>query len=89
MDEYAICSRCGFAWVVNKNKRQKPRPLCRSCRTGKSITVQDGDFKCLPWHGAFAEDMFTPIDDEGIPFMPGKRTCGNADCVSESHIEAE
>jgi len=87
VEERAICSRCGFSWVVNKNKRQKPRPLCRSCRARKAATVQEGEFRCLPWHGRFAQDMVTPIDDDGKEFMPGKRVCGNSDCVLDSHIE--
>jgi hypothetical protein len=31
--------------------------------------------------------MVTPLDEEGKVFLPGKRVCGNADCVEQSHIE--
>lgn len=51
------------------------------------MTVQSGEFKCLPWHGRFAEDLVTPIDDLGDVMLPGKRICGNLDCVLPAHIE--
>lgn len=89
MDERAICARCGFTWVINKNKRPKPRQLCRSCRTKKSYSIQTGELRCFPWDGAFAADWITPIDEEGKPVLPGKRVCGNTDCVNISHIEKE
>jgi hypothetical protein len=41
----------------------------------------------LPWHGGFAVDDVTPIDDDGFPVLPGVRLCGHNDCVNISHIE--
>ena len=34
-----------------------------------------------PWHGFFAADEITPIDDDGKPIFPGVRSCGHNDCV--------
>ena len=31
----------------------------------------------------------TPIDELGKEFMPGKRVCGNSDCVLPSHVQGE
>ena len=41
----------------------------------------------MPWHGLFGEDELTPIDDFGVPVLPGKRICGKKDCVNELHVE--
>jgi hypothetical protein len=43
----------------------------------------------LPWHGGFAVDDVTPIDDDGLPVLPGVRACGHNDCVNISHIQKE
>ena len=43
--------------------------------------------KCFPWHGDFAEDEVTPVDDEGVAILPGVRKCGKQDCVNSEHIE--
>jgi hypothetical protein len=45
--------------------------------------------KCLPWHGGFAVDDVTPIDDDGAAVLPGVRLCGHNDCVNISHIQKE
>lgn len=42
--------------------------------------------KCIPWHGYFATDWVTPVDEEGQPYLPGIRTCGHSDCVNVAHI---
>ena len=49
-------------------------------------TVHTKQGKCLPWHGGFAADDITPLDDEGKPVLPGVRGCGHNDCVNPSHI---
>ena len=75
-----------MSWDVTK-KRGKARVLCQSCRTRRSSTVKTGDMKCLPWHGRFAGDLVTPLNDFGEPVLPGKRLCGMLDCVNPDHIE--
>jgi hypothetical protein len=45
--------------------------------------------KCLPWHGQFAADEATPLDDDGVAVLPGVRACGHNDCVNPSHITKE
>jgi len=40
----------------------------------------------LPWHGGFAGDDVTPLDDDGRLVLPGVRGCGHNDCVNPSHI---
>jgi hypothetical protein len=75
-----------MSWDITK-KRSKDKVLCQSCRTRRAITVTDGEFKCLPWHGRFAPDLTTPLDDLGEPVLPGTRICRNLDCVNPEHIQ--
>lgn len=89
MEKRLICPRCGYEWVVAKNKRRKGRPLCESCRVRRASTVGKKDDKCVPWHGMFGSDWVTPIDEDGAEVMPGIRTCGHKDCVNPDHIEKE
>ena len=49
-------------------------------------TVHTKKGKCLPWHGGFAGDDVTPLDDDGRLVLPGVRGCGHNDCVNPSHI---
>ena len=49
-------------------------------------TVHTEKGKCLPWHGGFAKDDVTPLDDDGRLVLPGVRGCGHNDCVNPSHI---
>jgi hypothetical protein len=42
---------------------------------------------CIVWHGHFAGDMVTPVDEEGVAVLRGTRTCGKLDCVNSLHIE--
>jgi hypothetical protein len=74
------CVRCGIIWEVNSTR--KNQDTCKSCKTRKQQKVGD----CLPWHGAFAEDLVTPVDEDGLEVLPGLRTCRNSDCVNGSHI---
>lgn len=74
-----------MSWDVTK-KRGNDRVICQSCRTKRAVTVQNGEHKCLPWHGKFASDMVTPIDELGEEVLPGQRICGNLDCVAPQHI---
>jgi len=40
----------------------------------------------MPWHGRFAADEITPVDDDGKPVFPGVRSCGHNDCVNVAHV---
>lgn len=75
------CTRCGFIWDVNAS-RNIPE-LCQSCRARRQSKIGD----CIIWHGLYAEDMVTPIDEAGARVLPGKRRCGKIDCVNPKHIE--
>jgi len=77
------CHRCGYEWTVNTIRRNPN--LCTSCRARKVQTVHTKRGKCIPWHGNYAPDQITPVDDYGNPVMPGTRVCGNQDCVAPSH----
>ena len=52
-------------------------------------TVNSSEGKCFPWHGYFGADEVTPVDEEGNPYLPGVRRCGNNDCCNTDHIEME
>jgi len=75
------CTRCGIVWEINATRNN--HETCESCRARKVQKVG----ACLPWHGMFAADMVTPIDDDGTPVLPGKRRCGRLDCIQPTHIE--
>lgn len=75
-----VCVRCGIIWEVNSTR--KNNDTCQSCRARKQQKIAD----CLPWHGGFAEDLVTPVDEDGNEVLPGIRSCGNRDCVNGSHI---
>lgn len=79
------CERCGFKWELLSTR--KPTPLCVSCRARRVQTVQSVKGKCYPWHGNFAPDLITPIDEDGEPIILGIRLCGNDDCVNPTHIQ--
>lgn len=74
------CTRCGIVWDVN-GSRNNPE-LCQSCRARRQGKIGD----CIVWHGLFAEDMVTPITEDGDEVLPGVRLCGNSDCVQPSHV---
>ena len=78
------CERCGYEWTVNSIRRNSR--LCTSCRARKVQTVHTKEGKCIPWHGRFAEDQITPIDDDGNPVLPGIRICHHYDCCAPSHV---
>jgi hypothetical protein len=75
------CVRCG--WVFELEPLRNKFELCESCRARKVQRIGE----CLPWHGRFAADMTTPIDEGGQMVLPGVRICGSADCVQPKHIE--
>ena len=79
------CERCGYRWTVSS--RRGKVILCASCRARKVQTISlTDDGKCMPWHGLFAADEITPIDDDGKPIFPGVRACGHNDCTNIAHV---
>jgi hypothetical protein len=78
------CERCGMEWQVASIRRKVV--LCQSCRSRKVQTVHSPEGKCYPWHGHFAADEVTPVDDEGFPVLPGVRSCGHNDCTNPRHV---
>jgi len=75
------CNRCGWVWEVNTTRNKHDN--CQSCRSRKAQKVKD----CIAWHGHFAADQITPVDDMGNQVMPGYRFCGNSDCVNSAHLD--
>ena len=81
------CERCGFEWEVTNPRKNSN--LCSSCRAKKVSTVYTTFGKCVPWHGEYAKDLVTPIDDKGFPVLPGERKCHHSDCVNPRHVIKE
>lgn len=81
------CVRCGFEWEVAAQR--KIENYCASCRAKQVRTVDLGGDKCHPWQGMFGADQVTPVFDDGTLVKPGRRLCGNNDCVNGRHIEEE
>ena len=75
------CKRCGWTWAVNATRNKHEN--CLSCRAQKAQRVKD----CIAWDGDFAEDLITPITENGDDVMPGARSCDNRDCVNPAHID--
>lgn len=76
------CPRCGILWEVNTTR--KTPDTCGSCRTKKQTRIGD----CLIWQGNYAEDLVTPITEDGEPVIQGTPTCGHLDCVLPEHRKA-
>ena len=80
------CSRCGIdispAMLAKALSRGRTDKTCTSCRAQQSFQVGD----CRPYQGEVDLDTLQPMKN-GQPFRPGKRLCGNADCISKHHIE--
>lgn len=82
---FVECKRCGFRWdATNARKNVK---LCSSCRARPARTIVTDEWRCHPWRGMFAADDVTPIDDDGEKVLPGRRICGNSDCVNPDHVK--
>lgn len=82
------CERCGIEWEVNISRKYH-KSLCFSCRSRRVQTIKSEFGVCLPWHGYYAVDQITPVDEDGIPVMPGERLCGNRDCVQPKHLKKD
>lgn len=85
---FVECERCGHRW--DASNARKNVALCSSCRARPARTVYTpaGD-RCKPWRGMFDMDEVTPVDDDGIPVLPGWRECGNFDCVNPDHVRGD
>lgn len=77
----AQCQRCGVTWVESTSRKNSD--LCQDCRARKMQKIEG----CIVWHGHFARDMVTPVDDEGNVVLQGTRKCARLDCVNPAHIE--
>lgn len=83
---FVTCRRCGFSWDATNARKNVAQ--CASCRARPARTVNSVDLgRCRPWRGMFERDEITPVDDDGVPVMPGRRVCGNSDCVNPDHVE--
>lgn len=80
------CERCGIEWEVNISRKYNNN-ICASCRSRRVQTIKSKFGICLPWHGYYAPDQITPVDEDGNPIAIGERLCGNLDCVQPSHIK--
>lgn len=85
----ATCERCGFIWSFPSRYlfgRNYNTELCVNCKAVPVARVSRDGITCKPWDGEIDLDSMQPIDDDGNPYMPGVRTCGNSDCVFRSHV---
>ncbi len=73
------CPRCGIVWEINTTR--KTPDACADCRTRKQTRIGD----CLIWQGNYAEDLVTPITENGESVIEGIATCGHSDCVLPEH----
>ena len=55
---------------------------CSDCRAKRAYQVG----RCRPYQGELDLDTLQPLKN-GKPFKPGRRLCGNADCIADKHIE--
>lgn len=86
-----VCERCGVkedTTVVPGEKATRRRSsLCESCQAKPATTVMTAYGRCRPHKGPFDTDD-NPLDDfTGELYRPGKRLCGNSDCIELKHIE--
>ena len=84
------CTRCGQeipGYVMEqRNRRNSDRKTCSDCSATARRQERHGDLICIPWVGEIDLDTMTPVDNKGLPYMPGIRTCGRNDCVNSSHV---
>lgn len=51
-------------------------------KKGKSM------IECISHTGLY-DDLDNPLTDDGQPYLPGNRLCGNRDCVQLAHIKGQ
>ena len=73
------CLRCGLVWAIDTTRKNPD--YCQSCRARKQTKIGD----CLIWQGNYAEDMVTPITEDGELVVTGEPSCGHSDCVNLDH----
>lgn len=88
-----VCERCGVkqhaAAVPGEKVTRRRSPLCESCKAKPATTVITAYGVCRPHKGPFDGDD-NPVDDfTGELYRPGKRLCGNSDCIEIKHIESK
>lgn len=77
--ERELCQKCGSRLEDSRRKT-----FCASCTMRPAKQIRYGSEICIPHRGDFDEDE-TPVLD-GLPFLPGLRSCGHTDCVNVNHI---
>ena len=81
-EDKAQCARCGLAWVVSPDKRNRSGLLCASCRAKPAKSISYGFKKpCLP---ATEVDQFDNPIVNGHP-LTGQTICSHRDCMELSH----
>lgn len=85
--EQVFCKRCGNEFSIavqtldKRISRDDPKAhWCVDCRGAMKPT------ECKPWRGEVDYDTFSPIGDDGRPYLAGIRLCGRADCVNLKHV---
>jgi hypothetical protein len=89
---YGTCDRCGFEWKFPQTYAQRATysmDVCKDCRAKPVTHSGPANDYCLPWQGDVDLDTMAPLDDDGNPYKPGIRTCGNADCIRPKHLISE
>ena len=83
------CERCGMSDdALQKKVERGGARMCNSCSARPAHRVQTKYGTCRPHRGLFDNDD-NPLDPDGFPYRPGKRLCGNSDCIERSHIQKE
>lgn len=72
--------------MAKRIERRSENRNCMDCNAGTRRQERHGDLICIPWVGEIDLDTMTPIDNKGLPYMPGIRTCGRNDCVNSKHV---
>lgn len=66
-------------WQIDTTRKNPD--WCQSCRARKQTKIGE----CLIWQGNYAEDMVTPINEDGELVVTGEPRCGHSDCVNLDH----
>lgn len=84
-----ICRTCGYNDTSNAIEKRVERggsQECASCTARPAVTIKTDYGVCRPWRGDFDDDD-NPLDARGRLYRPGRRLCGNRDCVARNHID--
>lgn len=86
---YQICYRCGADFKFaerNLHRADYDIDHCADCKMKPRTEI--GELRCVPWQGDYDWDD-NPLKPDGTLYRPGKRLCGNKDCVKSTHIEGK